>query len=62
MGYKYQDVLSLEPIEDKNLTTQVHAMKAVLTFDFRDWLWLSNVQRFQQDITDPEVLSGEQEG
>lgn len=63
VGYKYSDVISLDPIAvGEKVFGQVAATKAVLTFDFRDWRWLTNVQRFQQDIDDPLILSGEKDG
>jgi hypothetical protein len=32
------------------------------TFDFRDWKYLSQIERFAVDITDPEVIAGNKEG
>jgi predicted methyltransferase len=33
-----------------------------LVFDFRDWKWLSQKQRFNVIVTDPDVLVGNNEG
>jgi hypothetical protein len=36
--------------------------KAIVTFDFRDWKWLSNFQRFTSHVDDVDVLNGTKEG
>ncbi len=33
-----------------------------VTFDFRDWKWLSNFIRFQAIVEDKEVILGRKEG
>ena len=33
----------------------------IMTFDFRDWKYLSNLIRFSKNITDPDVISGNKE-
>ena len=35
---------------------------AYLTFDFRDWKYLSQIERFQVDIDDADILAGLKEG
>lgn len=34
----------------------------VFTFDFRDWKYLSQIERFTETITDPQVIAGLKEG
>ena len=33
-----------------------------MSIDFRDWKWLSNFQRYQIDIEEPEIITGVKEG
>jgi len=35
--------------------------QVIVSFEFRDWKYLSNVKKTQQIITDPEVLTGQKE-
>lgn len=75
--YKYQDIVipavsGKENDEDVytyasvNKKTGVKMLKAVnssLTFDFRDWKYLSQIERFQMEhVDDVEVLLGNKEG
>ena len=68
LGYKYQDVIKVEPIDQDNQVNgalsqmRVANNKAIVTLDFRDWKWLSNFQRFTSQVEDEDVLNGSKEG
>jgi hypothetical protein len=66
IGYHYKDLITPIPtFETLPLGTKARGIsnkKITLTFDFRDWKFLSNTQRYQATVTDPEIITGQKEG
>jgi hypothetical protein len=61
LGYTYKDLISPIPKLETD-SPQIAHKHLTLTIDFRDWKFLSNTQRFQATITDPEIINGEKDG
>lgn len=69
VGYQYRDVVvPPQEVQFNYVATNPETKFSVLaaqeitaTIDFRDWKWLSNYQRFQTLIKDPQVLVGNAE-
>lgn len=71
IGYDYKDVTGTtsEPIRTINYISEnsltkmrvVDTQSMIMTFDFRDWRYLTNLIRFQKNITDPDVITGKKE-
>ena len=69
LGYSYADVTS-QPVAQgaslfeyaaENTDTNLKVMDDAalsLTFDFRDWKYMSQIERFVEDVTDPDVIAG----
>ena len=66
LGYPYVDLVSnprplteFKYIENNETNLKLLESTAVsFNLDFRDWKYMSNYQRFSQEITDPLVLKG----
>ena len=63
VGYSYQDVISIEPVEESAAAPpHIARDRAIVSLEFRDWKWLSNFKRFTSEVTDSDVLNGNKEG
>lgn len=71
MGSDYRDVTKFIDAPAKNSSSdgtqnlsnlRVKNKKVTVIIDFKDWKYLSSTQRFQVDVTDPEIIKGEKEG
>ena len=66
VGYHYKDLITsiptFESLPNATKTPSISNKQLTLTFDFRDWKFLSNTQRFQATVTDPEIITGQKEG
>jgi hypothetical protein len=39
----------------------VNSQSMIMTFDFRDWKYMTNLIRFQKNITDADVITNNKE-
>lgn len=71
LGLEYADVIKqTEPTEKftyaaVNPETKMKVNKedsVLFSFDFRDWKYLTNIKKFQLNVTEPEVIAGLKEG
>ena len=70
VGYEYRDVIKEPEFVPFSYVTQNHetsftileADTVTVALDFRDFKYLSHKTRFQTDVTDPKIISGQSPG
>ena len=72
LGYNYADVVEYPRLQPSDFTyaainnqtnLKVVAEDSLLfTFDFRDWKYLSQIERFSETVKDADVIAGIKEG